>query len=185
MKHTLRERTRILIKTVNGDAVLIAIAIFHQLVSLNKFCIEFGEAKSLRFMPLHYQGIARNVFLTRGHTWMILLHSKTCSTNETNKASWILFSKDNKVLDNFPLTKKPLRQHVPRTTLQCSKWRQFSCKDFDDRDACQWGWQKVKTNWYRYGLTCHSLSSRELVKFGCKKGCTEWYIFLTSELKCT
>ena len=53
VKHASREHARILIKAVDSDAVIIAIANFNQLVSLNELWIEFGTAKLLRFIPIH------------------------------------------------------------------------------------------------------------------------------------
>ena len=47
-------------------------------------------------------------------------------------------------MENIPPTKVALRQHVLRSVLQSSKWRQSSCKDFDCRDACQWGLAKSR-----------------------------------------
>ena len=42
VKHASRERTRIMITTVDSDVFVVAIANFHQLVRLNEFWIEFG-----------------------------------------------------------------------------------------------------------------------------------------------
>ena len=53
VKHASREHARMLIKAVDCDAVIIAIANFNQLVSLNELWIEFGTAKLLRFIPIH------------------------------------------------------------------------------------------------------------------------------------
>ena len=48
------------------------------------------------------------------------------------------------MIENNPPTKSVLRKHVLRSVLQSSKWRRLLCKDFDGRNSCQWGWQKVE-----------------------------------------
>ena len=53
VKHTSREHTRIMIKTVSSNVVVIAIANCHQLVLLNELSIEFGARKLLRFIPIY------------------------------------------------------------------------------------------------------------------------------------
>ena len=42
-----------MIKTVDSDIVVLAIASSHQLAPLNTLWIEFGARKSLRFIPIH------------------------------------------------------------------------------------------------------------------------------------
>ena len=42
------------------------------------------------------------------------LNSKTCNTKELNKERRILFSKDNKVIENIPPTEAALREHILR-----------------------------------------------------------------------
>ena len=69
--------------------------------------------------------------------FVVRLYSKIFYTKEVNKARQILFSRDNKVVENIPPTKGVLRQHVLRSVLQSSKWQQSLCKDFDGRDAGQ------------------------------------------------
>ena len=53
VKHVSRKHACIMIKTVDKDVVVIAIANFHQLVPLNELWIEFGTGKLLRFIPIH------------------------------------------------------------------------------------------------------------------------------------
>ena len=60
--------------------------------------------------------------------FVVRLYSKTCNTKQVSKARRILFSRDNQVIKNIPSTKKALRQHVLRSVLQFSKWRQSLCK---------------------------------------------------------
>ena len=59
VKHASREHTRIMIKTVDSDVVVLAITNFHQLILFNKLWIEFGAGKLLRFRPIHQ--IARSL----------------------------------------------------------------------------------------------------------------------------
>ena len=49
-KDASREHNRIMIKTIDSDVAVIAIANFHQLVPLTELWIEFGAAKSFRFI---------------------------------------------------------------------------------------------------------------------------------------
>ena len=53
VKHASREHTRIMIKTVSSNVVVIAIASCRQLVPLNELSIEFGVRKLLRFIPIY------------------------------------------------------------------------------------------------------------------------------------
>ena len=49
--------------------------------------------------------------------FVVRLYPKTCNTKENSEASRILFSRDNKVIENIPPTKEALRQHVLRSVL--------------------------------------------------------------------
>lgn len=71
------------------------------------------------------------------------------------------------------VTKTP----VLRSILQSSKWQQSFCKDLDGQNACQLGCQRLKNEMIPL--------SRELLKYGCKKGCTRGGKHLKSDLKCT
>ena len=53
VEHALIEYARVMIKTVDSDIVVLAIASSHQLAPLNTLWIEFGARKSLRFIPIH------------------------------------------------------------------------------------------------------------------------------------
>ena len=103
-----------------------------------------------------------------------------------NEAEWSLFSRDNKVIKNIPHTKEALKQNALRSIIQSLKWQQSLCKDFDGRDACQWGWEKEesKTIPLQTDLPQALNICRERVECGCKKGCTRQCKCLTSELKC-
>ena len=107
--------------------------------------------------------------------FVVRSYSKTCNTKEVNKARRILFSRDNKVIENIPPTRGALRQHALRSVLQSSKWRKSLRKDFDVRNACQWGWQKVENEMMQLWTNLPRASNvwRELVKCECKKGCAE------------
>ena len=107
--------------------------------------------------------------------FVVRSYSKTCNTKEVNKTRRILFSRDNKVIENIPPTRGALRQHALRSALQSSKWRKSLRKDFDVRNACQWGWQKVENEMMRLWTNLPRASNvwRELVKCECKKGCAE------------
>ena len=61
----------------------------------------------------------------------VRLYSKTWNTKQMNQARRILFSRDNKVIENIPPTKEALRQHALRSVLQSSKWWQYLRKDND------------------------------------------------------
>ena len=51
--HTPGEHAQKMIMKVENDVFIIEFANFHQLVSLNELWIEFGDRKSLRFIPIH------------------------------------------------------------------------------------------------------------------------------------
>ena len=52
--------------------------------------------------------------------FLVILYTKTCNIREVNEARWILFSRNNKVIEKLLPTKGALRQHVLRSVLQ--KW---------------------------------------------------------------
>ena len=62
-------------------------------------------------------------------------------------------------------------------SFRSSEWQKSLCKDSDGRDACQWGWQKVKNEMIPL--------YRELVKYRYKKGSTGRCKCLKSDLECT
>ena len=62
-------------------------------------------------------------------------------------------------------------------SFRSSEWQKSLCKDSDGRDACQWGWQKVKNEMIPL--------YRELVKYRCKKGSTGRCKCLKSDLEST
>ena len=53
VKIASRKHAHAMITIVDSDLFVIAIANFHQLVTLNEFWIKFGPGKSLRFIPIH------------------------------------------------------------------------------------------------------------------------------------
>ena len=104
---------------------------------------------------------------------MVTLYSKTCNTKEVNEARWILLSRDNKVIENIPLTKEALIQLAPRSILQSSKWL-HSFSKLENEMIPLW------TDLPQTSNVC-----REHIKCGCKKGCTGRCKCLTSDLKCS
>ena len=76
-----------------------------------------------------------------------------------------------KVIENIPPTKGALRQHVLRSVLQSSKWRESLCKGFHGRDACQWSWKNVAKEMIPLWNDLPQASNvyRELIKSGRKK----------------
>ena len=52
-KDASREQNRIMIKSTDSDVAVTANANFHQLVPVTELWIEFGAAKSFRFIPIH------------------------------------------------------------------------------------------------------------------------------------
>ena len=51
VNYASRQHAHIMVKTIDSDVVVIAIANFHQLVPLTELWIESGAGKSLRFIP--------------------------------------------------------------------------------------------------------------------------------------
>ena len=98
------------------------------------------------------------------------LYSKTCNTKEVNEAREEEFSFPGiRESDQEHLTyQKGTKTILPSDqsfNLQSGQRQKSFCKDLDCWDACQkWGWQTVKN---KVIPLC-----RELVKYGCKKGCT-------------
>ena len=55
----------------------------------------------------------------------------------------LLFSRDNRSIENIPPTKATLKWHILRTILQSSEWYQALHKLYDNCEPCVWGWQLV------------------------------------------
>ena len=106
---------------------------------------------------------------------------KTCNTKEANEERQILFSRDNKVTENIPPTKAALRQHVLRSVLKSSKWRRSYCKEFDDRNACQWGWQKLENEMMPLWSNFPELRTYAENLLNVTKGCLRWCKCLTPD----
>ena len=96
--------------------------------------------------------------------FVVLLYSKTCNTVEVNEARRILFARDNRSIENIPPTTAALKEHILRCILQVSKWFQSLNKQYDNRDPCLWGQQRVE-NKVLPRLT-------ELIQCNCKKSCS-------------
>ena len=94
------------------------------------------------FHAVHYFKAVFYCNTERNQWWWIRTTWVLCG-KKIKKARWNLFSRDNKVIENIPPTKGALRQHVLKSVLQSSIWRQSLRKDLNGRSTCQWGWQKI------------------------------------------
>lgn len=120
--------------------------------------------------------------------FVVSLYSKTCNTRNVNEARKILFSRDSRSIENIPPTNEALVQHILRSVLQASKWHQCLNKQHDSRDPCLWGWKRLNENEMQpFWTTLPEASSvcRELIKCGCKKGCTGNCKCRKAALECT
>ena len=108
---------------------------------------------------------------------VLLLYSKTCNTVEVNEARRILLARDNRSIENIPPTTAALKEHILRCILQASKWFQSLNKQYDNRDPCLWGQQRVENKvlprWTK------------LMKCSCKKSCSGRYNCYKADLQCT
>ena len=120
-------------------------------------------------------------------TFVVHLYSKTCNTTDVNEARKILFCRDNRSIENIPPTKQPLIQHILRSAIQSSKWCQCLNAEHDSRDPCQCGWQKTEQTMEPKWTTLPEASTvcRELIRCGCKKGCSGKCKCSTADLECT
>lgn len=105
----------------------------------------------------------------------IILYDRTSTIVEINEARRELFTKKGRAMDALPPTKAALVQHIKRAVYQGGHcWGKALQVHLDMPTPGDWGWTDP-SNWKPMWTTLPeaSVSARELLCCGCKKGCTE------------
>ena len=117
----------------------------------------------------------------------ILLYDRTSSKDDINEARQQLFAKKGRTMDAIPPTKATLLQHIKRAAYQGGHcWGRALEVAPELPSPGDWGWVDPK-DWKPFWTTLPeaSLTSRELVRCGCKKGCKGRCKCKKAGLKCT
>ena len=79
--HAAKTYSRLLIKTVDSDVIIIAVAAFHRIRGLTELWVEFGVGKSLRFIPVHE--IASGLGKAKSNAFLFFHAVSGCDTNSS------------------------------------------------------------------------------------------------------
>ena len=65
--HISKTHQNLLIKTVDSDVVVIALAVFQEMYNLKELWIEFGVGKTQRYLPIHELSLGLGVNICRAY----------------------------------------------------------------------------------------------------------------------
>ncbi len=117
----------------------------------------------------------------------ILLYHRTSSKVHIDEARQELFTVKGWAMDAIPPTKAALVQHIRRAIYQDGHcWGKMLQATIGMPSAGDWGWVDP-SNWRTKWTTLPeaSAATRELIRCGCKKGCTGHCKCKKAALKCT
>ena len=117
----------------------------------------------------------------------ILLYDRTNSLTDIDEARLELFTKKGRTMENLPPTKAALVQHIKRAVYQGGHcWGHATEAAPEMPSPENWGWTEP-SNWKPIWTTLPeaAVSSRELLRCGCKKGCRGRCACKKAALKCT
>lgn len=117
----------------------------------------------------------------------ILLYDRTSSLTDIDEARFELFTKKGRTMETLPPTKAALVQHIKRAVYQgghCWGHATVAAPEMPSPENCGWtepsNWKPVWTT-----LPEAAVSSRELLRCGCKKGCRGRCACKKAALRCT
>ena len=98
-----------------------------------------------------------------------------------------LFTHKSRTLENMPPTRAALDQHIKRVAYQANVWCKALEPDPQLPSPSDWGWVKDEVGWQPLWTTLPeaSQSCYEIIRCGCKKGCTKRCSCKKAALKCT
>ena len=133
------------------------------------------------------QGHIRSSTISALERFVILMYDRTSDIVEINEARKQLFTQKSRSLENLPPTLAALEQHIKRASHQSNCWNLALIPDPDLPSPADWGWKKDQTGWQPVwtNLPEASQSCSELIRCGCKKGCTGRCKCFKAALKCT
>ena len=121
--------------------------------------------------------------------FVILLYDRTSSLEDINQARKHLFAQKGRSIENIPLTKAALVQHIKRAVYQTGYcWAQATTSSPDLPCPSKWGWKRKEpcsweANWT--SLPEATVACRERLRCGCKKGCKKNCKCSKAALQCT
>ena len=107
--------------------------------------------------------------------YTIVLYDRTSSMMNIDEARQLFFTKKGQAMDAIPPTRAALVQHIKRAVYQGGHcWGKMFHVTMDMPPAGDWGWVDPHKYWSPMWTTLPeaSTASRELIRCGCKKGCT-------------
>jgi hypothetical protein len=121
--------------------------------------------------------------------FVVILYDRTSGLDNVNEARKILFTQRGREICNIPPTKAALQQHVKRAVYQAAYcWGQMLVRAPELPSPNEWGWCQSNTgSWQPIWTTLPEAidACRELLRCGCKKGCTGRCKCVKAGLKCT
>ena len=125
--------------------------------------------------------------VARLERFTILLYDRTSHLTSIDEARKHLFTKKGRTMDALPPSRAALIQHIKRAVYQGGHcWGKMLQVSIHLPSPGDWGWTD-SANWKPLWTTLPeaSISSRELLRCGCKKGCRGQCKCKKAALKCT
>ena len=121
--------------------------------------------------------------------FVVLLYDRTSSQESVNQARKQLFTQKGRAIDGLPPTQAALIQHIKRAAYQAGHcWGQMMVAAPELPSPGDWGWKRKETGgWEVHWTTLPEATQacRELLRCGCKKGCSGKCKCFKAELNCT
>ena len=120
--------------------------------------------------------------------FVVLLYDRTSSQEHINEARKHLFATKGKSLENIPPTRESLRQHIKRAAYQAGFcWAQMMVRTPVIPSPSDWGWVHSENGWDICWTTLSeaTVACPQLLRCGCKKGCTGQCKCVKASLQCT
>ena len=119
--------------------------------------------------------------------FVVLLYHRTSDQEKVNDVRKVLFTQNSRSLENIPPTEAALRQHIKRASYQANCWNKALTPNPELPSPADWGWRKDTSGWQPLWTTLPEASEScyELIRCGCKKGCTRKCKCVKAALKCT
>ncbi len=120
---------------------------------------------------------------------MILLYDRTSSEEDVNVARKQLFAQKGRPMDGLPPTKAALKEHTKRAAYQAGHvWATMFVHEPNLPSPAEWGWLQTdnggwKVKWTELPEASHAC--RQLLRCGCKKGCSAKCKCVKAALPCT
>jgi hypothetical protein len=128
-------------------------------------------------------------WLDKLERFVVLLYDRTSSLPSVDEARKQLFTQKGRTIDGLPPTGAALIQHIKRATYQAGHcWGQLMIASPELPSPSEWGWsKKAEGGWEAYwtALPEATQACRELLRCGCKKGCSGRCRCNKAALQCT